>query len=495
MKPLSDRDIRNRLQQAADSETPPLWGRIEANLQDDRYSFEAEEIPAARKMWRKPVLAAAAASLFLVLAVGLTALYPMMAPPVSPSEERIDLSFQVRSEVLGNVDYGLEGNRSESLRLLETYADFQNSLARIGLLIDDQTSLPSGVPYPQPVTADLPYTEEYFQEHALLMLLYPWKTAYEAEDVARVTKTGTVLTVVLSSGVPAEDAFVGLRQALFVEVNKADIEDCDRFVFEVQASKQEEAKTLETARYQTQAVEVDTDNTAANRVLTSVQDVADLQVRLSDNTARKMLDQYDAAYFEDHDLITLYLRHPSADIILDIVGVTKHGGAENALDIVLAERHINTYGTKGRICCLELPKGMVSADTILYLYNAFQGNVTVLIDTGGDDMTVLELIQEDPMAYIGLQIDGTGVYDLSTSPMLYGGISVRLFDSDGDGVKDLSISLDWMQPQDWTQPPGTKNLIYQKWGDERRLLSETLVSEERETLWFSTTAPPEISLF
>lgn len=70
-----------------------------------------------------------------------------------------------------------------------------------------------------------------------------------------------------------------------------------------------------------------------------------------------MLDQYDAAYFEDHDLITLYLRHPSADIILDIVGVTKHGGAENALDIVLAERHINTYGTKGRICCLELPNG------------------------------------------------------------------------------------------------------------------------------------------
>lgn len=154
-------------------------------------------------------------------------------------------------------------------------------------MIDDQTSLPSGVPYPQPVTADLPYTEEYFQEHALLMLLYPWKTAYEAEDVARVTKTGTVLTVGLSSGVPAEDAFVGLRQALFVEVNKADIEDCDRFVFEVQASKQEEAKTLETARYQTQAVEVDTDNTAANRVLTSVQDVADLQVRLSDNIGAK----------------------------------------------------------------------------------------------------------------------------------------------------------------------------------------------------------------
>ncbi len=493
MKPLSDRDIRNRLQQAADSETPPLWGRIEAKLQDDRYSFEAEEIPAARKMWRKPLLAAVAVSLFLVLAVGLTALYPMMAPPVSPSEERIDLSFQVRSEVLGNVDYGLEGNRSESLRLLETYADFQNSLARIGLLIDDQTSLPSGVPYPQPVKADLPYTEEYFQEHALLMLLYPWETAYAAEDVARVTKTGTVLTVGLSSGAPSEDAFAGLRQALFVEVNKADIEDCDRFVFEVQAAKQEEVKTLETARYQTQAVEVDTDNTAANRVLTSVQDVADLQVRLSDNTARKMLDQYDAAYFEDHDLITLYLRHPSADIIQDIVGVTKHGGAENALDIVLTERHINTYGTKGRICCLELPKGTVSADTILYLYNAFQGNVTVLIDTGGDDMTVLELIQEDPMAY--MQIDGTGVYDLSTSPMLSGGISVRLFDSDGDGVKDLSISLDWMQPQDWTQPPGTKNLIYQKWGDEWRLLSETLVSEERETLWFSTTAPPEISLF
>lgn len=139
--------------------------------------------------------------------------------------------------------------------------------------------------------------------------------------------------------------------------------------------------------------------------------------------------------------------------------------------------------------------GMVSADTILYLYNAFQGNVTVLIDTGGDDMTVLELIQEDPMAYIGLQIDGTGVYDLSTSPMLYGGISVRLFDSDGDGVKDLSISLDWMRPQDWTQPPGTKNLIYQKRGDEWRLLSEIFVSEERETLWSSTTAPPEISPF
>ena len=97
------------------------------------------------------------------------------------------------------------------------------------------------------------------------------------------------------------------------------------------------------------------------------------------------------------------------------------------------------------------------------------------------------------MAY--MQIDGKEVYDLSTSPMLSGGISVRLFDSDGDGVKDLSISLDWMQPQDWTQPPGTKNLIYQKWGDEWRLLSETLVSEERETLWFSTTAPPEISLF
>ncbi len=484
MKPLSDRDIQNRLQQAADSETPPLWERIESNLQDNRYVFEAEEVPPARKVWRKSVLAAAAASLFLVLAVSLTSLYPMMAPSVSsPTEERIDLSFQVHSETLGNVDYGMEGNCSESLRLLESYADFEASLARIGLQIDE-TPEKNTVPYPQPVTAALLYTEEYFQEHALLMLLYPWDTAYAAEDVARVTKTGTVLTVTLSSSVPGEDTYIGLRQALFVEVNKADVEDCNRFVFEVQASNQQEAKTLETARYQIQGAVVDADSAAANRILTGVQDVADLQGRLFDDAAQRVLNQYDAAYFEDHDLVTLYLQHSDMSGVQDIVGVTKHGGAENGLDIVLTQP-ANTDGTKERILyCLELPKGMVSADTILYLYNAFQGNVTVLMDTGEDDMTVVELVQG--VYTSGLRIDGMDVYDLSVAPMVYGRISARLFDADGDGVKDLSVSLDW------TLPEGTKTLVFRKEKSGWLLLSENMLTSEEAVGWF-TTAPSEIA--
>lgn len=57
------------------------------------------------------------------------------------------------------------------------------------------------------------------------MLLYPWETGYAAEDVTGVSRTGTVLTVNLSQAAPREDVYAGLRQALFVEVEKTDVED------------------------------------------------------------------------------------------------------------------------------------------------------------------------------------------------------------------------------------------------------------------------------
>lgn len=81
MKRQSDCDIQNRLKEAAGQETPPLWGRIEAGLRDTRYSFEAAEEPATRKTWWRRPAVAVAASLFLVLAAGLTLLYPVLMPP------------------------------------------------------------------------------------------------------------------------------------------------------------------------------------------------------------------------------------------------------------------------------------------------------------------------------------------------------------------------------------------------------------------------------
>ncbi len=101
MKRQSDCDIQNRLKEAAGQETPPLWGRIEAGLRDTRYSFEAAEEPATRKTWWRRPAVAVAASLFLVLAAGLTLLYPVLMPPASSTlEERVELSFKARADIL-----------------------------------------------------------------------------------------------------------------------------------------------------------------------------------------------------------------------------------------------------------------------------------------------------------------------------------------------------------------------------------------------------------
>ncbi len=281
MKRQSDCDIQNRLKEAAGQETPPLWGRIEAGLRDTRYSFEAAEEPATRKTWWRRPAVAVAASLFLVLAAGLTLLYPVLMPPASSTlEERVELSFKARADILGAPDYGLEGNRSESLRLIESYTEFQKVLARIGLQTAGETRVSTEVPYPREIEAELPYNETYFEKHVLLMLLYPWETGYAAEDVTGVSRTGTVLTVNLSQAAPREDVYAGLRQALFVEVEKTDVEDCDRFVFEVRASEHSEAETLQTMRYRVEAVAVNTENAAANRILTDTKGIADLKSRL-----------------------------------------------------------------------------------------------------------------------------------------------------------------------------------------------------------------------
>ena len=137
MKPRSNRDIQNRLKQAAGQEVPPMWERIEAGIRDSRYSFEAEEEKAVQKAWWSRPAVAVAASLFLVLAAGLTMLYPILMPPANPTPAgAVDLSFKVRAEVLGTAEYGLEGNRSESLRLIESYTELNETLARIGLLLD-----------------------------------------------------------------------------------------------------------------------------------------------------------------------------------------------------------------------------------------------------------------------------------------------------------------------------------------------------------------------
>lgn len=468
MKPRSNRDIQNRLKQAAGQEVPPMWERIEAGIRDSRYSFEAAEEKAVQKAWWSRPAVAVAASLFLVLAAGLTMLYPILMPPANPTPAgAVDLSFKVRAEVLGTAEYGLEGNRSESLRLIESYTELNETLARIGLLLDEDTRVSTkDVPYPQKVEAELPYDEAYFKKNALLMLLYPWETGYAAEDVTGVSKTDTVLTVTLSRSAPAEDVYAGLRQALFVEVNKADVEGCDRFVFEVQASAFSDAETLQTVRYQVRSVEVRTDNTAANRILTGVTDVADLKSRLPDTAAREMLDRYDEAYFENYDLITLYLRQPYHDRILNIVGVTAlKNDAGNALDILLGKQAVDSVEAEGRIYCLELPKGIVSAETVLYVYDAYQGWITILADVDGDDMTALELVQGD--YYTGLNMEGESLIDLSNQPMMYGGITLWPVDADGDGIKDLSVALDWVQPK------GTFELLIQLQDGRWKITSHT----------------------
>ena len=104
----------------------------------------------------------------------------------------MELSFKARADILGAPDYGLEGNRSESLRLIESYTEFQKVLARIGLQTAGETRVSTEVPYPREIEAELPYNETYFEKHVLLMLLYPWETGYAAEDVTGVSRTGTV---------------------------------------------------------------------------------------------------------------------------------------------------------------------------------------------------------------------------------------------------------------------------------------------------------------
>ena len=154
-------------------------------------AFDAVDIPClslcllytSKTWWRRPAVAVAA-SLFLVLAAGLTLLYPVLMPPASSTlEERVELSFKARADILGAPDYGLEGNRSESLRLIESYTEFQKVLARIGLQTAGETRVSTEVPYPREIEAELPYNETYFEKHVLLMLLYPWETGYAAEDV------------------------------------------------------------------------------------------------------------------------------------------------------------------------------------------------------------------------------------------------------------------------------------------------------------------------
>ena len=449
MKSPSNREIQNILKQAAEQSTPPLWDRVESGLHENRYTYEIEVSPAARKAWWRRPIVALAASLFLVVAVSLTLLYPTLSPATSTPPGTVELSFKARSDVLGNVNYGLEGNRSESLRLIESRAELETSLMRIGLLINGETKPSVTVevpPYPQKVEASLPYTEEYFKKHALLMLLYPWETGYDEKDVKSVVKTASTLTVTLSQSEPNPQGYAGLRQALFVEVGKDDVEGCDRFVFEVEASGEYPAETLETARYRVESVGVNTKNAAANRILTDVQGIADLRSRLPDAAAREMLERYDEAYFQEHDLITLYLAQPYTDSVLDIVGVTSlKNSTDRALDIVLTKKNADTGGTNGRIYCLELPKGIVSSDTVLYLYNAFQGSVTILADLDEDDMTALELVQGEERTL--LNINGETFMDFGTEPMMYGGVYLRPADLDGDGAKEMLLETSWTLPK------------------------------------------------
>ena len=68
MKSPSNREIQNILKQAAEQSTPPLWDRVESGLHENRYTYEIEESPAARKAWWRRPIVALAASLFLVVA-------------------------------------------------------------------------------------------------------------------------------------------------------------------------------------------------------------------------------------------------------------------------------------------------------------------------------------------------------------------------------------------------------------------------------------------
>lgn len=49
MKSPSNREIQNILKQAAEQSTPPLWDRVESGLHENRYTYEIEASPAARK--------------------------------------------------------------------------------------------------------------------------------------------------------------------------------------------------------------------------------------------------------------------------------------------------------------------------------------------------------------------------------------------------------------------------------------------------------------
>ena len=445
MKSPSNRDIQKSLKQAAEQDTPPLWDRIESGLHESRYTFETEKVPATRKVWWRRPIVALAASLFLIVAVSLTLLYPSFSPATSTPPGTVELSFKARSEVLGEADYGMEGNRSESLRLIESHSELMTSLMRIGLLMDDETQPSSYVElpsYPKKAQTKLPYTDEYFKKHALLMLLYPWETGYDAKLVKSVVKTDSTLTVTLSQSEPNPDAYAGLRQALFVEIGKDDVEGCDRFVFEVEAFGDTPAETLETTRYRVESVGVNTGNAAANRILTDTAGAADLRSRLPDASARAMLERYDEAYFQERDLITLYLSQPYTDSILDIVGVTSlKNSVVRSLDIVLSRKKADTDGMSGRIYFLELPKGIVSTNTVLYLYNAFQGSVTILADLDEDDMTALELVQEDNLTM--LKIHGDIFMDFGVGSLLYGGIYLRAVDLDGDETLEILLETDW----------------------------------------------------
>ena len=111
-------------------------------------------------------------------------------------------------------------------------------------------------------------------------------------------------------------------------------------------------------RYRVEAVAVNTENAAANRILTDTKGIADLKSRLPDAAARERLDRYDESYFQDHDLVTLYLRQPYSDRIWDIAGVTSlKNDSGSALDIVLTKKNADPGGANGRIYYLELPKG------------------------------------------------------------------------------------------------------------------------------------------
>ena len=129
-----------------------------------------------------------------------------------------------------------------------------------------------------------------------------------------------------------------------------------------------------------------------------------------------------------------------------MVGVTSlKNSTDRALDIVLTKKDTDASGTNGRIYCLELPKGIVSSDTVLYLYNAFQGSVTILADLDEDDMTALELVQGEERTL--LNINGAAFMNFGTEPMMYGGVYLRPADLDGDGAKEILLETSWTLPK------------------------------------------------